>query len=162
MPEMDGYEATRAIFSQADEQKPVIIAITASAFSRQREAILQAGCSDFIRKPVQTSYILETIQKHLAVQYLYADEAVAAMSATAVPANGHTGHDESSGEPPLPALLLAQLQQATSQADMEQIEQLVTAVREHNPPLAEELHRLAEDFEYSKILARLQTVKTST
>ncbi|HRQ36314.1 MAG TPA: response regulator [Chloroflexota bacterium] len=153
MPKMDGYEATRTILGQADGQKPVIIAITASAFSHEREAILGAGCSDFIRKPVQTSYILETIQKHLAVQYLYAE---ATEVDTAVPAI--VGANGQEAEPPtLPPMLLTQLRQATSQADMEQIEKLVTAVHAYNPALADELQRLADDFEYGKILGLLQT-----
>ncbi|MCL4263245.1 MAG: response regulator [Anaerolineae bacterium] len=154
MPEMDGYEATRAILSQVDGEKPVIIAITASAFSQEREAILEAGCHDFIRKPVQTSYILETIQKHLAVQYLYAEPTKDVGAPPTLP--GATNGEKA---PPvaLPSALLTQLRQATSQADMEQVETLVTAVYTYNPSLADELQRLADDFEYGKILARLQT-----
>ncbi len=154
MPEMDGYEATRAILTQADGQEPVIIAITASAFSHEREAILSAGCRDFIRKPVRTGYILEVIQKHLAVQYLYAE---ATEMATAVPSTTGANGAEAKDAGPLPPALLAQLQQATAQADMAQIENLVTAVSQYNPSLAEELQRLADEFEYGKILTRLQT-----
>ncbi len=157
MPEMDGYEATRTILSQVNGQKPVIIAITASAFSQEREAILEAGCHDFIRKPVQTSYILETIQKHLALQYLYAVDGDETNAPTIVP--GAT-NGEKAQPATLPPTLLTQLRQATSQADMEQVETLVTAVYTFDPSLADELRRLADDFEYGKILARLQTEET--
>lgn len=152
MPKMDGYEATRTILGQAENQRPVIIAITASAFSHERQAILEVGCSDFIRKPVRTSFILETIQKHLAVQYLYAE---ATEADTVVPAIVSANGDEANAQA-LPPTLLAQLRQATSQADMEKIEVLVTAVASYNPTLADELHRLADDFEYGKILDRLE------
>jgi signal transduction histidine kinase/CheY-like chemotaxis protein len=158
MPEMDGYEATRTILGQVNGHKPVIIAITASAFSHERDAILQVGCSDFIRKPVQTDQILEAIQKHLAVQYLYGDEVAIGERATVLPAAASPNGEEST-EIALPTGLLSQLTQATSQADIEQIEALVTAVHTHSPALAAELQRLADDFEYGKILSRLQTIK---
>lgn len=56
----------------------------------------------------------------------------------------------------LPPEIMARLERATAQADMDQIEELVTAVRLHNEPLAHELKRLADDFEYGKILALLE------
>jgi signal transduction histidine kinase/CheY-like chemotaxis protein len=152
MPLMDGYEATRAILHQANGEKPVIIAITASAFSDERETILGVGCRDFIRKPVQTWHVLDTIHKHLGVQYRYAEVG----AATAVSHPTFTEKQMPAALAALPPELRARLQQATSQADMSQIEEIVTAVRPYNDPLANELKRLADDFEYGKILAWLQ------
>jgi CheY-like chemotaxis protein len=54
MPEMDGFEAARAIqklWSSADQ--PKIIAITAYVLKGDREKCLVAGMDDYIRKPVK-------------------------------------------------------------------------------------------------------------
>ncbi len=73
MPVMDGYQATQQIKATASEPKPVVIALTASAFEEDRKNILAAGCDDFVRKPFQEQEIFDLIAKYLEVQYIYAD-----------------------------------------------------------------------------------------
>ncbi len=68
MPVMDGYEATQKIreWEQRQQRKPVpIIALTAHAFIRFKKKCLDAGCSDFLTKPVKKSRLIETIATHL-------------------------------------------------------------------------------------------------
>jgi PAS domain S-box-containing protein len=76
MPVMDGYEATRLIKATPDGKQTVIIALTASALSQDREKILTIGCDDFIRKPFRESEIWDAIARHLSVQYLYDEDQV--------------------------------------------------------------------------------------
>ena len=79
MPEMDGYEATRRIRAREQESEKAeeglrrtkIIALTASVFEDQREAVLAAGCDDFVRKPFQAEEIFAQLAQHLDVIYLY-------------------------------------------------------------------------------------------
>ena len=68
MPGMSGGDATRAIRSRPGGQDAVIVAITASAFDEDREAILAAGCNDFIRKPFHARSITDALVRHLAVE----------------------------------------------------------------------------------------------
>ena len=74
MPIIDGYEATRAIKQMPNGNETIIIALTASAFEEQREAILRAGCDDFVRKPFRAEVLLEKIAQHLGVRYVYEEQ----------------------------------------------------------------------------------------
>jgi CheY-like chemotaxis protein len=71
---MDGYEATQAIKQMPNGQETVIIALTASAFDEQREAILKVGCDDFIRKPFQEEILFVKIAEYLGVRYIYSED----------------------------------------------------------------------------------------
>lgn len=62
MPEMDGYEATREI--RKFNKDVVIIAQTAFALSGDREKSLEAGCNDYISKPIHNGAILKLIREH--------------------------------------------------------------------------------------------------
>lgn len=63
MPEMDGYECTR-IIKEKDPGMPVI-AQTAYAMSGERDQSMEAGCDDYISKPLQVKSLIETIGKYL-------------------------------------------------------------------------------------------------
>ena len=63
MPLMDGLEATRHI--KAELPDIPIIALTANAFDNDRQQAMDAGCDDFLSKPVSAATCLETIEKHI-------------------------------------------------------------------------------------------------
>ena len=62
LPEMDGHEATRQI--RLFNPNVIIIAQTAFAFSGQRELALEAGCNEYITKPVHKQVLTGLIEKH--------------------------------------------------------------------------------------------------
>lgn len=63
MPVMDGLEATRKI-KEAHPELP-IVALTANAFDSDRQLALEAGCADFLAKPVSSDACLATIKNLL-------------------------------------------------------------------------------------------------
>jgi len=76
MPVMDGLEATRRIKGLKDGRQPVIIALSAHVFEEEREAILAAGCDDFLAKPFLQEDIFHCMAKHLNLEYVYAGAAL--------------------------------------------------------------------------------------
>lgn len=63
MPVMDGLEATRLI--RQDSSEIPIIALTAFAFDQDRIRVLEAGCNDFLTKPLSSPLLKQTIEKYI-------------------------------------------------------------------------------------------------
>lgn len=64
MPEMDGLTATKKIIeAYGDEQRPVVIAMTANAMSGVREQYLKAGMDDYISKPFKLEDLESAINR---------------------------------------------------------------------------------------------------
>ncbi len=63
MPVMDGFEATKKI--REINKDVVIIAQTAYALKNDREKTLEAGCTDYIAKPVDKNELMRLIRKYM-------------------------------------------------------------------------------------------------
>ena len=68
MPEMNGYETTKAIRNlsgRPDGKKIPIIAMTANAFAEDVQASLNAGMDDHVAKPIDMSILISVITKYI-------------------------------------------------------------------------------------------------
>ncbi len=66
MPDMNGFEATKAI--KIINPNIPVIAQTAFAMADDREKALQAGCDDYLSKPIKSNDLLTIVKKYLEKQ----------------------------------------------------------------------------------------------
>jgi CheY-like chemotaxis protein len=62
MPEMDGYEAIKAVRKMRQYKRLPIIALTAKAMREDREKSIAAGASDYIAKPIDVEQLLSLMR----------------------------------------------------------------------------------------------------
>jgi len=65
MPEMNGYEATQ-ILKKKYPRLP-IVAQTAFAMSDDREKAINAGCDDYLAKPIKSKDLLSVVGKYIKI-----------------------------------------------------------------------------------------------
>ncbi|MFM2314729.1 MAG: hypothetical protein RLZZ04_4005 [Cyanobacteriota bacterium] len=72
MPVMDGYEMIEQL-RQSSEISPNVIVIVSSAnvFESDRTKSLNAGANDFLPKPIQAPSLLQKLQQHLNLEWIY-------------------------------------------------------------------------------------------
>jgi len=65
MPVMDGLEATQRLRALPEFANTPIIALTATVGEDSKQKTLDAGCTDYLSKPVQISELLEILDRYL-------------------------------------------------------------------------------------------------
>ncbi|MEB3829592.1 ATP-binding protein [Phormidium sp. CCY1219] len=106
MPVMDGFEMMRRIRQIPELKNTIAIASSASVFDKDKQQSLDAGCDDFLPKPVQGAELLEKLQQYLDVEWVYeetpGEHDRIAMSETGgdAPLNGKLHPDRAIAPPP--------------------------------------------------------------
>ena len=153
MPVLDGHEATRRIKANTKGRRPVVIAVSASAFEEDSEAAISAGADDFLGKPFKESDLLEKIRTHLGVEYVYEEEEASAAQTADTALAVQLSCDDLAG---LPADLLGQMAEAATKADLEGLNELIGQVEAQDAQVARALRSLADSFDYDALLDLLQ------
>lgn len=65
LPGLDGLELTRTLKQDADTKDIIVVAMTAHAMRGDRERILEAGCSGYIAKPIDTRALSREVARLL-------------------------------------------------------------------------------------------------
>ncbi|HEY9597009.1 MAG TPA: ATP-binding protein, partial [Cyanophyceae cyanobacterium] len=71
MPVMNGFAATERLRQEAHLKNTVIIATSASVLDCDRWSSREMGCNDFLSKPIQLKELLEQLQDHLGLEWIY-------------------------------------------------------------------------------------------
>jgi CheY-like chemotaxis protein len=66
LPRLDGWEATRRIKASATTKHIPVIALTAHASREDQSRAFQAGCIDYLTKPIDREILMASIKKHMA------------------------------------------------------------------------------------------------
>ncbi len=67
LPGMDGLEVVRHLKADQLLQGIPVIALTASAMQGDRERFLEAGCDDYLSKPIQVHELIEMVNRYYPV-----------------------------------------------------------------------------------------------
>jgi CheY-like chemotaxis protein len=154
MPVVDGLEAIAMIKSKmrnsASEIDTKIIALTAGAFEENRIRVMQYGATNFVRKPFKESDIFQMMERHLGVRYRYGER----------DNSPDTGRGEFNSENVylyesirnLPDNIIAILEEAVELSDSAMIDEVIEKIRINDTSLAKALSKLADKFDYDRIL----------
>jgi CheY-like chemotaxis protein len=119
MPVMDGFTATHTLRGKG--YRGPIIALTANAMERDRSQCLNAGCSDFVTKPIQMEKLFKAMGKYLTITQIQDPAKAAAPTAAARAAQVQKVLQEMPEE-------LSQISQAIQRQDREQLKEVVRLV----------------------------------
>lgn len=144
MPVMDGFEMTQRLRCLPEFQDILVIASSASVFESDRQKSREAGCNDFIPKPIQSEEFLEKIQTYLGIVWI------------TEPLELSTTNNEENREiiAPPPSELVT-LFSCAQIGDIAGIEEEATRLRQLSPEyvtFANKLLQLAGEFEEQEIL----------
>lgn len=151
MPEMDGFEAIRQIRNTEEIKHIPIIAASASIFEYHQQKSFQAGCNDFVTKPIQMDIFTLCIQKHLGLIWNYEE----------------TSHNKSlvTNDVPEEDLVAPTLEQVASLYELMFTEELSKVVEQANKfsefepqliPFAKKIAHLAKEFREDEICKLLE------
>jgi PAS domain S-box-containing protein len=152
MPVMDGFEATRRIRKIPELKRVKVIGISASAFDTNRKVSFEAGCDDFLTKPIQIDQLLESIQIHLGLEWQYTDQTA-----------GDSEEQQVSEEPTLvipPQENLLTLLEFAEISHITGIQQTLDDIKradEQCIPFVTKIEELAENFQFKQIIKMIQS-----
>ena len=65
LPLMDGYEATRMIKANPQLADVIVIGLSAHAMSGDKQKAVEAGCDDYLTKPLNDDLLFDMLEKYL-------------------------------------------------------------------------------------------------
>jgi two-component system sensor histidine kinase/response regulator len=152
MPVMNGLEATRIIKARPRGKETTIVTLTASALDQDRHTVLESGADDFLSKPCREEELLEKMGSLLHIVYDYEESD----KTDNPPSPGLTALSAATLDQ-LPAGIIEELREATSNGSKKRLNQLIAQVREidHAGP-ADALQELANKYEYDTLTKLLE------
>ena len=151
MPVMDGFEAFQQLRQFPALKDVVVIAISARVSGQKKEQSLAAGFHEFLAKPFEVEELLDLIQSHLQVEWVY-EEATR---------GGEPGTQDSKPQPPLleplippPQAELVALYQIAMIGQMTKLRKQLGTLEAADPkfaPFVAKIRQLAKEFRIEEI-----------
>jgi CheY-like chemotaxis protein len=150
MPGMDGWQLA-AQLRQSDRADTPIIMVSANAYESQRDSNTQSMHDDFIVKPVEFRQLLEKIQQHLRIEWLYEE-----------PVRGHEPSEEAPAPARIPGDLLEALWALGQTGHVRGIHQKLDELERGDEALrawARYLRSLVKSFQLSRYVTAIEAVR---
>ncbi len=142
MPGADGLEVTRRIRALPGGAEVPVVVVSASPLKDERDRVLAAGVAGFMPKPVRESGIFEMIGSLTRARFAFAGDAAQPLAAPLTP------ETLTVVAPAQRSALVLALKSGYAEAIAREIDTISATA----PHAASELRRLAEGFEYGKLL----------
>ena len=146
MPVLDGYEATQQIKKTEKGQGVPIIAVTASAFDDDRAQIMACGADNYLHKPFRADELFSILKNLLDLDYIY--DAVQGVEKNDTKINPPHPVDFSG----ILKNYVPGLVEAIEIGDIKQIKKLILEIGQTDPEAGDTLLKLAERYDYEKLL----------
>ncbi len=149
MPVLDGMQATRLIRALPGGDLP-IIALTASVFREEQPAIIAAGCTDILFKPLKVEELFAKIAEVLPVRYRYDQD-----MRSAPPQADAAALQQAARE--LAEPVRTRLLEAARRLDGDTIEAEIDAIASEHPALAQEIRLCLIKYDFARIAELIGT-----
>ena len=154
MPILDGFETSRQLRQDPNLSQVPIIATSASILPQEQFLSHQSGCNAFLPKPIDFEQLLEMLQVHLEVEWIYES-----VKPTVIPTQEavHQDSEENSTSSlliPPPAEELILLLELAKQGNIGRILEKAAIIEQLSSqyiPFAQRLSQLAESFQEKKL-----------
>ncbi|MEG4504153.1 ATP-binding protein [Microcoleus sp. F6_B4] len=158
MPVMDGFEMSRRFRKSSEFKDVILIASSASVFEFDRQNSHEAGCNEFLAKPIQVEELLEVLKNYLQIEWIYDQPADLASAQQ----EGFTDllNSQSCELIIPPSTELVALFNAARIGDIEVVEQEANRLKQINGnyiPFANKILLFAKNFEEKELLAFMKT-----
>ncbi|MEM7538847.1 MAG: ATP-binding protein [Chloroflexota bacterium] len=163
MPDMNGYTFIQQVRTDKQLADVLIIAVSASVFAEDAQRSLDVGSNFFLPKPIALTHLLDIIQTHLNLTWVYADE-YKALTAN-LSQNGREHRIEKTVEELVlpPHAILVRMFDAAQKGDIQSVLDITDNLCETNTryePFAIKTRSMAERFQMQKLCAWLADTQT--
>ena len=151
MNDLDGLTATRRILSNPDTSSIPIIMVTASAFGDSRQAAFDAGCADFISKPIRAEHLFQKLQRHTGARFVSGGEVVDDGKEIPIPVDGSLSE------------IGSRLHEAASIGNIGELEAIIMELARgsaNEAKLSSRIARLCAKFDFAGVLDLANAMQT--